>query len=88
MGCKHDYSTYVSSTLKLFVSYNHICPFISTLQSLNTLTQESADDEKVEGDPEIIRYLDRSPSETRHAQCVGTRGLRVLIGSMCHVRVH
>ena len=33
------------------------------LQALNTLTQESADDEKVEENPWAIRYPDRAPGE-------------------------
>ena len=37
------------------------------LQALNTLTQESADDERVEDDPETIRYPERAPSEKRHS---------------------
>ena len=32
------------------------------LQALSTLTQECADDERVE-DPDAIRYPDRAPSE-------------------------
>ena len=34
---------------------------IPTLQSLTTITQESANDERVEEDPKTIRYLDRAP---------------------------
>ena len=34
---------------------------IPTLQSLSTITQESANDERVEEDPETIRYPDRAP---------------------------
>ena len=45
------------------VSFNHIFLFISAPQSLNTLTQESADDEKVEVDSAVIRYPERAPSE-------------------------
>ena len=40
-----------------------ITPFISSPQSLNTLTRESADDEKVDEDPEINRYPERAPSK-------------------------
>ena len=41
--------------------------FEYVLQALNTLTQESADDERVEDDPETIRYPERAPSEKRHS---------------------
>ena len=34
---------------------------IPTLQSLTTITQESANDERVEEDPETICYPDRAP---------------------------
>ena len=34
---------------------------IPTLQSLSTITQESANDERVEEDPETIHYLNKSP---------------------------
>ena len=39
---------------------------ISFAQALNTLTQECADDERVEENPWAIRYPDRAPSEKQH----------------------
>ena len=38
------------------------CAQYYVLQALNTLTQECADDERVE-DPDAIRYPDRAPCE-------------------------
>ena len=42
---------------------------IPTLQSLTTITQESANDERVEEDPETIRYLDRAPCKDCYCIC-------------------
>lgn len=59
------------SSFKVVMSYNSTCAFINcSLQSLNILTQESADDEKAEEDPEIIRYRDRTPSKNMHIQFI------------------
>ena len=42
---------------------------ISTLQSLTTITQESANDERVEEDPKTIRYPDRAPCKDGYCIC-------------------
>ena len=43
-----------------------------SLQALNTLTQEGADDKQVEEDPETIRYSDRAPCEDMYSHCIHT----------------
>ena len=64
-----------------------------SLQSLNTLTKEGADDKQVEEDPETIRYSDRAPCEDMYSHCIhnapiayGT--LNFAISAAAHVICH
>ena len=59
----------------------------SSLQDLNTLTKESADDKQVEEDPETIRYSDRAPCEDMYSHCTHT--VPITYGTLfcCHTHV-
>ena len=50
-----------------------------SLQDLNTLTKEGADDKQVEEDPETIRYSDRAPCEDMYSHCIHTAPIAYII---------